>query len=222
MQNTNPRILALLATLAVAVLPAGGAAQGAQQEGPAQQPAAERGASPDPARRGLRRITGTVERSTGNRIDLEIEDGKTQKVALNRDTERLVEITKGARVAIEYRRKIGGFVIAERVLSAAEPEAAPAATGTAPGVPRSTVTGSVVSWNDATLVLKTEAGDLTLYLSPATEYQVQSLAPGLAVAVEYQQSRDQTKLALRVRAAGEDAGASEPEKQPMPSQRRDG
>jgi hypothetical protein len=70
------------------------------------------------------------------------------KVAVNRDTERLVDIAPGAQVTVEYRRKISGFVIAERVLlaeasaatagAAGAPEKAPAASIEAPERPQGT------------------------------------------------------------------------------------
>jgi hypothetical protein len=165
--------------------------------------------SPRASRRALSRITGTVLRWTGNRIDLKTPEGKTQKVAVNRDTERLVEIEQGAEVAIEYRREISDFIIAERVLPAGvEDEAVPSNTAQAkaPGM----VTGSIVNWSDAALVLKTDAGDVTLFLSPSTEYLVAALEPGLPVTVEYQEDSNQARLAVRVRAAGEASLADQP------------
>jgi hypothetical protein len=131
-----------------------------------------------------------------------------------------VEIAPGAEVAVEYRRKISGFVIAERVLPAAagEPAAPPAATAAAKAP---TVTGSVASWTEAALVLDTGEGAVTLFLSPATTYEVEALTPGLPVVVEYEQTRDGARLATRVRAAGEQSGAA-PESPAPPQTRNDG
>lgn len=155
-----------------------------------------------PARRAVPHVTGTVTRWTGNRIDLKIPDGKLQKVAVNRDTERLVEIKEGAEVTVEYRRKISGFVIATKVLPAeADAPAAQPATSRAPSQKASALTGSVVSWNNAALLLRTDAGDVDFFLSPSTELLVKSLAPGLLVTIEYKEGPDRAKMATRVLAA---------------------
>ncbi len=165
-----------------------------------------------PARRAVPHVIGTVIRWTGNRIDLKTPEGKVQKVAVNQGTEWLVEAREGAEVKVEYRRKVSGFVIAERVLPAGE--GAPAAQpgkGTAPGQNARTVTGSVVSWNNTALLLRTEAGDVTLFLSPSTEYLVKSLDPGLRVIVEYE-GPDRARVATRVlsaKAKGEDSAGNE-------------
>lgn len=166
-----------------------------------EQPPAE-DQSTAPARRAVPHVTGTVTRWNGNRIDLKTPDGNLQKVAVNRDTERLVEIKEGAEVTVEYRRKISGFVIATKVLPAeAHAPAAQPATSRAPGQKASAVTGRVVSWNNAALLLRTDAGDIDFFLSPSTEYLVKSLDPGLLVTVEYKEGTDRAKMATRVLAA---------------------
>lgn len=222
MKRIPSRILSVVVACAAA---AGGVA--AQDGGaePDQRPAAsadqQPGQAPEaaPARRALPRITGTVVRWNGNRIDLKTSEGET-KVAVNRDTERLAEIAPGAEVTVEYRRKISGFVIAERVLPAEAGEAAASAAAASAAAKAPTVTGNVASWNDAALVLDTEEGAVTLFLSPQTSYEVKALPPGLPVTVEYEQLRDQARLATRVRAAGEQSG-SEPAS-PAPADKKDG
>lgn len=151
-----------------------------------------------PVRRAVPHVTGTVARWNGNRIDLKTPDGKLQKVAVNQETERLVEIMEGAEVTVEYRRKISGFVIATKVLPAEA--GAAAGTGKAPARSAGTATGQVVSWNNAALLLRTEEGDVNFYLSPSTEYLVKSLEPGLPVTVEYREGADRAKVATRVLA----------------------
>lgn len=153
-----------------------------------------------PARHAGPHVTGTVIDWNGHRIDLKTRDGKMQKVAVNPETERLVEIKKGAEVTVDYSRKISAFVIAERVRPAEEATAAQ--SGTAGREPQ-TVTGSVVSWNNAAMVVRTEAGEVTLFLSPETEYLVKSLDPGTPVVVEFQEGAGSTRLATRVRAQEE-------------------
>ncbi len=203
-------LLASLATVALLAIPANLAAQSATEQEEQKQEQQEQSSPetrPAPAPRALPHVTGTVVRWNGYRIDLKTPEGKTQEVAVNEDTERLVEIEPGAEVTIEYRRKIGDFVIAERVRPVQEADtAAQSATGTAPAAGPSTVTGTVVSWTDAALVLRTDAGDVTLFLSPRTEYLVKSLDPGLRVTAEYQATSNDAKLATRVQAAKEDAG----------------
>lgn len=217
----------VFAAAALLVMSGGVAGQAAEQEKqPAQQQNGSSAAedtgqvqerSPSAGRRALSRITGTVLRWTGNRIDLKTREGKTQKVAVNRDTERSVEIEQGAEVTIEYRREISDFIIAERVLPVgADDNAAPA--NTAQGKAPATVTGSIVSWSDAALILKTDAGDVTLFLSPSTQYLVTPLEPGLPVTVEYQEDSNQARLAVRVRAAGEASIAEQPKKPAPPGQ----
>jgi hypothetical protein len=177
-------------------------------QAPEQSPAESRPTAP--VRPAVPHVTGTVIRWTGNRIDLRTPEGKTQKVAVNEDTERLVEIEEGAEVTVEYRREISGFVIAERVLSPdAGAAAAQSGEGAAPGQGPSTVTGSVISWSAAALVLRTDVGDVTLFLSPRTEYLVESLAPGLLVSVEFQEGADSARVATRVRTAKEEDSAKE-------------
>jgi hypothetical protein len=217
MQKLEPRILSLLPSLAVAALFATGGvtaqaasepekqAQEQQQEqqqsqnqdqSTGQTSGEERAAAP--VRRAVPHVTGTVTRWTGNRIDLKTPEGKVQKVAVNQGTERLVEIEEGAEVTVEYRRKISGFVIAERVLGAEA--GAAAGTGKTPARSVGTATGQVVSWNNAALLLRTEEGDVNFYLSPSTEYLVESLNPGLPVTVEYREGSDRAKMATRVLA----------------------
>ena len=212
MYKLERRIPGLVASVVAAacLLTAGGlAAQEASE--PEKQPPAqeEEPAPPAPARRSGPYLTGTVVDWNGDRMDLRTAEGKTQKVAVNQDTELLVEIVVGAEVRVEYRRKISGFVIAERVLPGGE--AAPAEpSASATGQKPSTVTGSVLSWNDAALLLRTAEGEVTLYLSPTTEYLVESLDPGLRVTVDYREGSDRAKVALRVRPAeAEDAAAKE-------------
>lgn len=182
----------------------------------------EPAAQPEPARASPH-VLGTVSYWNGDRLEVKTPDGKTEKIAVNKETKRQVEIKTGVEVAVEYRRRIGGFIIAERVLPAAavQAEAAPAAA--APG----SVTGTVVTWNNAVLILKTAEGDINLALSPSTEYRVTSLDPGLLVIVDYQEGSDHARLATLVRVApappaepeaGEapEAGASEPAQDPKP------
>ncbi len=230
MQKLERRILPLVASMAAAaVLTAGGsvAAQSAsepekqkaaqeqqeqqQDHSQTQEQAPDEGQATAPVRPAVPHVTGTVIRWTGNRIDLKTPDGKLQKVAVNTDTERLVEIREGAEVTVEYRRKISGFVIAQRVLGAEA--GAPAAQPGTPGRRAGAVTGSVVSWNNAVLLLRTDAGEVTLFLSPSTEYLVRSLDPGLPVTVEYREGADRAKMATRVLAAkakdDEDSAKSE-------------
>jgi hypothetical protein len=222
MDKLERRFLAASLVVAAALLAAGGlAAQSAgetkkqppeQQQEQARTPAAQdSGQTPEqspsesrsaaPARHAGPHVTGTVIRWNGHRIDLKTREGKVQKIAVNPETERLVEIKEGAEVTVDYRRKISDFVIAERVRPV-EQAAATAQSGTATAPDRTpTVTGSVVSWNNAALVLRTEAGDVTLFLSPETEYLVESLDPGLQVIVEFQEGAGSARLATRVRAA---------------------
>lgn len=204
-------LMAFLATAALLAIPANLAAQSATEAEEQQQERQEQaqaqpetgGETPAPAPRAVPQVTGTIASWNGYRIDLKTPDGKTQQVAINEDTERLVEIKPGAEVTIEYRRKIGDFVIAERVRSVEEVgTAAPSGTDKAP----STVTGTVVSWTPAALVLRTEDGDVTLFLSPRTESLVKSAEPGLPVTVEYEETSDGAKLAMRVQAEEKENG----------------
>lgn len=215
MQKLERKILSLAASLTMAALlvlagslaaqssgepekqppakekPQASAAQDSGQS-PAQGPATSRPAATVP------HVTGTVTLWNGHRMELKTREGKIQKVAINPETERLLEIREGVEVTVDYRRKVSSFVIAERVRPA---EGTQAVTTTKPGQEPSTVTGSVVSWNNAALVLRTETGDITLYLSPTTEYLVKSLDPGLQVIVEYREGADHARMATRVRAA---------------------
>lgn len=215
--------MVLLATAALLAIPANLAAQSATEADEQQQERQEQAQTqteageppaqsspesrPSPAPRAVPQVTGTVLKWNGYRIDLKTSDGKTQQVAINEGTERLVEIKPGAEVTIEYRRKIGDFVIAERVRSVEEAgTAAQAGTNTAPSAGPSTVTGTVASWTQAALVLQTEEGDVTLFLSPRTESLVKSFEPGLPLTVEYQETSNGTKLATRVQAAEKENG----------------
>lgn len=142
------------------------------------------------------RVTGTVTRWVNDRIELKTAEGKIQKVAVNSDTKREVPIKEGVKLTVEYRRKVGDFVIALRVLAAEEaaPEAQPAEAAT----PSPFVTGRVITWNAASLLLRTDAGDVTFYLVPTTKYEATSLDPGLLVTVEYKEGANGSKLATRV------------------------
>jgi len=126
-------------------------------------------------------------------MDVKTPDGKTQQVAVNARTVRQVEIKKGAEVTVDYYRKIGKYIIARRVLPLEknQPAAAQAAQS---------LTGKIVSATSAALVLRTGAGDVDLFLSPSTQVEVKSLAPGKAVTVEYQTVANGYKLAQRVLA----------------------
>lgn len=203
-------LMAFLAVVALLTIPANLAAQSATKAGEQQQERQEQaqaqpetGETPAPAPRAVPHVTGTIASWNGYRIDLKTPDGKTQQVAINEGTERLVEIKPGAEVTIEYRRKIGDFVIAERVRSVEEAgTAAQSGTDTAP----STVTGTVVSWTPAALVLRTEEGDVTLFLSPRTESLVKSAEPGMPVTVEYQETSNGDRLAMRVQPTEKENG----------------
>lgn len=121
MQKLETKMLSRALSLAAAALVAlspGIVAQGPGE--PAEPAPAQEQRQTAPAERTVPQVTGTVKRWTGNRIDLETADGKVQKVAVNKETERLVEIETGTEVTVEYRREISGFIIAERVLPAQE------------------------------------------------------------------------------------------------------
>lgn len=227
MKKFEQSILSLVMSSAVAALLMMSASVTAQTAGEPQEqpPAQEQQQSQDqkhsqrqeqsqakptaPARRAVPQVTGTVTRWTGNRIDLKTPDGNLQKVAVNRATERLVEIKEGAEVTVEYRRKVSGFVIATKVLPAeADAPAAQPGTSRAPGQKASALTGSVVSWNNAALLLRTDAGDVDFFLAPSTEYLVKSLDPGLLVTVEYKEGTNRAKMATRVLAAKTKGGDS--------------
>ncbi|HEX7181969.1 MAG TPA: hypothetical protein VF756_09015 [Thermoanaerobaculia bacterium] len=231
MQKRERKILSWTASLAAAALIATASGLAAQSSGePEKQPPAQEqeqppasaaqdsGQTPEkkpsesrpaaPARRAVPQVTGTVTLWNGHRIELKTKAGKIQKVAVNPETERLVEIKVGSEVTVEYHRKVSSFIIAERVRPAEEnATAAQSGAATAPGRQPSSVTGSVVSWNNTALVLRTETGEVTLFLSPQTEYLVKSLDPGLQVIVEYREGADRAKLATRVRAAQEKGSA---------------
>lgn len=156
---------------------------------------------PAPAPIAMPSVNGTVLTWNGYRIDLKTPEGKKLQVAVNENTERLVEIEPGAEVTIEYRRKIGDFVIAERVRPVQEAGTAAQSGDAAPGAGPGRVTGTVVSWTNAALVLRTDAGEVTVFLSPRTESLVKPFAPGLPVAVEYQETASGAWLATRIEAA---------------------
>ncbi len=204
MDKTERKIRFLLASAAIAALiampadPAAGdaAAQEAQPREQQQQQAQ--------APRGLPRVTGTVLAWNGYRIDLKTAEGKTQQVAVNKGTERLVEIEPGAEVTVEYRRKIGDFVIAEKVLPVQEAE-----PGKAAAAEPAKVSGTVVSWTEAALVLRTEEGDATLFLSPRTESPDKPFEEGQPVTVEYQETASGDRLATRIQATTEKSGETE-------------
>jgi hypothetical protein len=159
-------------------------------------------------------VTGTVTRFVGEEIELKTKDGKEQKVGLNDSTKRLVEIAKGAEITVEYHRKIGGFIIAERIVA---PGTAPATEPLpAPVLKTGTATGDILSATDSTLVLRTEEGDVTFFLSPSTEILVKPLNPGLKVTVEYREDKEQTKVAVRVIPAKSDEPETPPPASPPP------
>lgn len=204
--------------LAVATLIATSAAWGAQiADPPAEAPPAQAPVAQEPApppQPTVPQVTGTIVRVTESRIDLKTKDGKDQKVALNDDTERLVEVKKGTEVTVEYRRRIGDFVIAERVLAPGTPAAEPVP---APVLKTGTATGDVLSATEASLVLRAEDGDLTFFLSPSTEILVKPITPGLRVAVDYREDKEQTKVATRIiPAAPEEPAETPPPADPAP------
>jgi RNase P/RNase MRP subunit p29 len=211
LQRKTRSLAMSLAAAALLTLPAGAAAQTAgepekQAPAPEQQQAA-------PVQRAVPHVTGKVTRQTRSRLDLETAEGKMEKVAVNKDTEWLVEVKEGTEVTVEYRRRISGFVIAERVLPARDATAAAQNGGsTAPAPAAQTVTGSIVSSNSAALLLRTEAGDVTLFLSPSTAYLVKPLDPGMRVTAEYREGADGAKVATRVltaEAKAEDSATGE-------------
>lgn len=213
MQKLDRKTRSFAVAFAVAVLLAAAGALAAQSGGgQAEKPPEQKREQA----RAVPQVTGTVILWNGDRIDLKTRDGKTQKVAVNTGTKRLVEIQEGTEVTVEYRRKVGGFVIAERVLPVAESAAAQSGTGTAPGQGPHAVTGKVVAWNDTALVLRTGAGDVTLFLSPETEYLVKSLDPGVSVTVEYREGSDRARLAMRVRPAKEEEAGKAARKEDGP------
>lgn len=185
----------LLLTAVLVAFPVHLAAQDAPEQEAQQQEQKQEARAP----RGLPQVTGTVLAWNGYRIDLKTAEGKTQQVAVNKGTERLVEIEPGAEITVEYRRKIGDFVIAEKVRPVQKVE-----SGEDAAAEPSTVTGTVVSWTNAALVLRTEEGDVTLFLSPRTESPDKPFDAGLPVTVEYQETASGAKLATRIQAAVEE------------------
>lgn len=214
MTNLERRILHPLALAAVAFLIATSGGQAAQTpDPPISAPPAEPSPAPpaEPAPEPIPQVTGTIVKISTSELVLKTPDGKEQKVALNEDTEKLVEIAKGVEVTVEYRRKISSFFIAERVLAAG---AAPATEPVpAPVLKTNTATGDILSASDSTLVLRTENGDDTFFLAPSTEILVKPLTPGLRVTVEYREDKDLTKVAVRIFAAK----SEEPEETPPPA-----
>jgi len=167
-----------------------------------------------PAQPAVPQVTGTVVRFANTEIDLKTKDGKEEKVAINEGTKMLVELAKGIEVTVEYHRKVGGFIIAERILAAG---AAPATEPVpAPVLKTSTATGDILSVTDASLVLRTKEGDITFFLAPSTEILVKPLAPGLRVTVEYREDKEQTKVAIRVIPAKSDEPETPPPATPPP------
>jgi hypothetical protein len=167
-----------------------------------------------PAQPAVPQITGTVVRFVDTELDLKTKDGKEQKVALNEATKKLVEIAKGIDVTVEYHRRVGGFIIAERILAAGT---APATEPVpAPVIKTSMMTGDILSASDSTLVLRTKEGDVTFFLAPSTEILVKPLTPGLRVTVEYREDKDQTKVAIRVLPAKSDEPETPPPATPPP------
>jgi RNase P/RNase MRP subunit p29 len=183
------KILSIAACLAL--LTAGGlvAQSGATPQGKPSAPAQTAYVGPH--------ISGTVVFWNGNRMDLKTRDGKTQEVAVNDRTERQVEIKKGAEVTVDYRRKVGKFVIARRVRPFEENQTA----AQSPAQATKSLTGEVVSSNQAELLLRTGSGDVTFFLAPSTEYLVRPLGQGRRVTVEYKETAGGSKMAVRVSAA---------------------
>ncbi len=216
MKPMDRRFLHHLNLVAEATLIVTSAAWGAQiaeppaaEVPPVQAPAVQEPApTPEPT---VPQVTGTVVRFVGTEIELKTRDGKEQKVALNDATQKLVEIAKGIEVTVEYRRRIGGFVIAERIFA---PGSAPTTEPVpVPVLKTSSATGEILSASDASLVLRTEEGDVTFFLAPATEILVKPLTAGLRVTVEYREDTDQSKVAIRIVAAK----SEEPEETPPPA-----
>lgn len=204
MKPHDPRFLRRIALAALTVwlaMPAASGAQITEPPAPVPDPA-------PPAQPTVPQITGTVARFVGNEIELKTKDGKDQKVGLNESTKTLVEIAKGVEITVEYHRKIGGFIIAERIFAAG---AAPANEPVpAPVLKTGAATGDILSASDASIVLRTAEGDVTFFLAPSTEILVKPLSPGLRVTVEYREDKEQTKVAIRVIPAK----ADEPETPP--------
>lgn len=205
MKSLHSSLLRPFTLVAVATLLSTIGATAQSAEPPAEAPAPSAGPQ----------VTGTIVRLTDSRIDLKTEDGKEQKVALNEATERRVDLKKGTEVTVEYRRRIGDFVIAERVLAAG---AAPADQPVPiPDVKTASATGDILSATDASLVLRAKAGDVTFFLSPSTEILVKPLTAGLRVTVEYREDKEQTKVATRiVPAAPEEPTETPPPADPAP------
>ncbi len=193
MNHPERRILRLFATLAATTLIAASTGWAAQTPESAPEPPAAA-----PAPHAVPQVTGTIVKITTSRIDLKLKDGKTQKVAINDGTQRLVELEKGVEVTVEYRRKISAFIIAERILAADAKVTEPVP---APVLKTAMATGEILSATNASLVLHTEEGDVTFYLVPTTEILVQPLVPELRVTVEYRENNDQAKVAVKILAA---------------------
>lgn len=109
LERKTVSLVAFLVAVALLAAAAGVAAQGDAPQPPAGP-----------------QVTGTVTLWNGHRLELKTPEGKIEKVAVSKDTERKVEIKVGTEVTVEYRRKISGFIIALRILPAREaPPAAP-------------------------------------------------------------------------------------------------
>lgn len=104
MSNLERKIISLVALFVAAALLAAAVGVAAQDAAP-QPPAGPQ-------------ITGAVTFWNGHRLELKTPEGKIEKVAVNKDTERKVEIKVGTEVTVEYRRRISGFIIALRILPA--------------------------------------------------------------------------------------------------------
>ena len=178
------------------------------------QPPTSPAENPSPPQSSAPQVSGTIVRVNNDRIDVKTSDGKTQKVALNESTKREVELKKGADVTVEYRRRIGDFVIAERVVAAGSiPAEQPVPV---PDLKTASATGDVLSATDASLVLRTEEGDLTFFLSPSTEILVKPLTAGLRVTVDYREDKDQMKVATRIIPATLEEPVTPPPAEPTP------
>ncbi len=208
MKFPEPRLVFLSTLLAIFCL---AAAPGAR----AQSGEAPPGTQPAPSPASASKVTGTVTRFVNDEIELRTEDGKDQKVGVTESTEKNVEIAKGVAITVEFHRKIGTFILAEKIYAAGQ---APAAEPVpAPMVQTYMATGEIVSASDATLVLHTPDGDVTFFLLPSTEYLVKPLVAGLRVTVEYREDKDKSKVAIRVLPAKSDEPETPPPASPPPA-----
>lgn len=180
---------ALSIAACLALLTAGGLA--AQSPATGEQPPARTRTFPGP------HISGTVVFWNGDRMDVKTADGRTQQVAVNDRTKRQVEIKKGAEVTVDYYRKIGKFIIARRVRLLEKDQ-----TAQSQSPATKSMTGEIVSANQAELLLRTGSGNVAFFLAPSTEYLVRPLGQGRRVTVEYKEVPGGSKMAVRVSAAG--------------------